>query len=135
MVYVFFAISFILFFVDSLSDNFTIGDPGGDYYMNAPYAIASKVTFMCLLGAFMTVAFTNAAALRDFDSKYDQILFATPINKKAYVFGRFLSSVTVSWFTAVMHPKWSNTNLLQALFLLFILSLEFLNLSKTDNAK
>ncbi|MCH2200240.1 MAG: hypothetical protein MK081_15825 [Flavobacteriales bacterium] len=51
---------------------------------------------MSLLGMFMTVAFTNAAALRDFDRKFDQILYTAPIHKGAYLFGRYLSSLVLS---------------------------------------
>ena len=81
---------------ESLSDNVTLGGINSETLSNAPYTIAAKLCFMGLLGLFMTVAITNAAALRDFDARFDQILFTTPITKKGYIFGRFASSVLLS---------------------------------------
>ncbi|NRA50041.1 MAG: ABC-2 transporter permease, partial [Phaeodactylibacter sp.] len=96
MVYIFFSVFFILIFAESLMDDITIGWAEKAYNVNAPMVIASKVTFMSLLGVFMTLAFTNAAALRDFDSKFGRILFAAPIRKNGYVYGRFFSSVLLA---------------------------------------
>lgn len=47
---------------------------------------------MCLIGLFMTTAFMNSAALRDFNNKFDGILFSTPISKAGYLGGRFLGA-------------------------------------------
>ncbi|MEL7118641.1 MAG: M1 family aminopeptidase [Bacteroidota bacterium] len=96
MIYIFFAVVFLLVFIDGLSENVTIGGSNGQYNINSGIIVASKVTFMSLLAVFMTVALTNAAALRDFDTKFGQILFTVPLRKNAYIYGRFLSSVVLA---------------------------------------
>ncbi|NQX91724.1 MAG: hypothetical protein HRT74_06300, partial [Flavobacteriales bacterium] len=98
MVYIFFVLTFSLVFAANVSSDITIGGSSKNTFFNSSFAISQLVTFMGLLGMFMTVAFTNSAALRDFDRKFDQILFAAPIQKGAYLFGRYLSSLVLALF-------------------------------------
>ncbi|MEM8525774.1 MAG: M1 family aminopeptidase [Bacteroidota bacterium] len=96
MVYIFFLINFALILAAVLSDNITVGQGMGNVNINSPYSIMTYSVMMSLITLIMTTAFMNTSALRDYNHKYDQILFATPLNKFGYLFGRFCSGVLVS---------------------------------------
>ncbi len=89
MVYIFFLVNFLLVFAATVSDNVVIGGRNDAVYVNSPHVIMSMTLFMTLIGIFMTTAFMNTAILRDFNYKFDGILFSTPIRKFGYLAGRF----------------------------------------------
>ncbi|MEO1413294.1 MAG: M1 family aminopeptidase [Bacteroidota bacterium] len=89
LIYIFFLICLLLVFAATVSDKVQIGDVHAGLHKNAPHVIFSLSLMMSLIGVFMTTALTNTAMLRDFDYRYDGILFATPITKGAYLGGRF----------------------------------------------
>lgn len=90
MVYIFFLILGLLAFGAVVSDNVTIGGDTGNVYKNAPYVIAQYTTILGIFGMVMVTAFMNSAALRDYQQKFDQIIFSTPVDKASFIFGRFL---------------------------------------------
>ncbi len=96
MVYIFFLIMALLVFGAVTSNNVTIGGDTGNVYKNAPSVIAQYTSIMGIIGIVMVTAFMNNAALRDYNHKFDQILFSTPIRKGQYLFGRFLGAYLVS---------------------------------------
>ena len=90
MVYVFFLITGLLVFGAVVSNNISIGGDTGNVYKNAPFVIAQYTATIGVFGIVMITAFMNSAALRDYQQKFDQIIFSTPINKGSFLFGRFL---------------------------------------------
>ena len=65
-------------------------------YRNAPFAIASFYAAMGVFTLLMTAVFVNFAALRDFSYNTYQMMFATPIRRRDFLFGRFLGATLVS---------------------------------------
>lgn len=88
-----FAIFFLLTFFAMISTNITIGG-GGNVDVNSPYAITMTLLTLNVFAVFAVPAFIANAVLKDFDSKFDGILFSTPITKPAYLFGRFIGAFT-----------------------------------------
>lgn len=86
-----FAIFFFLTFFAMISPNVTIGG-GGNVDVNSPFAIAMTLLTLNVFAVFVVPAFMANAILKDFDSKFDGILFSTPISKPAYLFGRFIGA-------------------------------------------
>jgi len=93
MIYIFFFINSALILAAVLLDDVTVGRGMGNVDINSPYSIMQYSGLMSLIAVVMTTAFMNTSALRDYNHKYDQILFTTPLNKFGYLFGRFCSGV------------------------------------------
>ncbi len=97
MVYIFMFILALLVFGDVASDAVSIGTGNsGNANVNAPIVFYRYAGIFSFIGLLFVTAFMNTAALRDFSNKYDQILFATPINKFSYLGGRFFGSVVIA---------------------------------------
>ncbi|MGB0366819.1 MAG: ABC transporter permease/M1 family aminopeptidase [Flavobacteriaceae bacterium] len=96
MVYLFFTIVFLLVFAANSTDNVQIGGAIGNVNRNAPHVITVFTTVMCIFGLLFAVAFFNNAALRDHKYNFQDILFATPLNKFGYFFGRFTAALLLS---------------------------------------
>ncbi len=97
MVYIFLLVNFLFIFGATCSDSIQIGGAVGNVHKNAPYIIQNWFGTMGLIfGLMMTAAFMQGAALRDFDNNTYQIVFASPISRASYYFGRFLGAATVS---------------------------------------
>ncbi len=90
MVYVFFLLIGLLVYGAVVSDSVSIGGDTGNVYKNAPYVVAQYTAIIGILGMVLVTAFINSSALRDFQHKFDQILFSTPVSKGSFLFGRFL---------------------------------------------
>ena len=95
MVYLFFLIVFILSFAATSSDNVTIG-VNWKCKRNAPHIISVFTSTLTIFGLLFAAAFFNNAALRDFKYNFHEILFATPIEKFGYFFGRFTGALIIS---------------------------------------
>ena len=80
----------------TLSDNVQIGGGYGNVYKNAPYVIQSFYGVMSILTLFLTTAFMNSAALRDFENNTSQIIFSRPISKAGYYFGHFFGAMLIA---------------------------------------
>jgi len=65
---------------------------GGNVLINSPYMIAKFLIMMSILSVFIAPSYLASAILKDRESKFDGLLFSTPINKKDYVVGRFIGS-------------------------------------------
>lgn len=86
-----FTIFFLLTFFAMISPNVQIGG-GGNVDVNSPFAITMTLLTLNVFAVFVVPAFMANAILKDFDSKFDGILFSTPISKPAYLFGRFIGA-------------------------------------------
>ena len=96
MLWIFVFIIALLIFGATSTDQVTIGGALENTDRNAPYVIQNFYSFVCLLALLMSVAFVNSAATRDFAHNTAQILFATPLKKFNYLFGRYLGSAVIS---------------------------------------
>lgn len=98
-----FSIFFLLSFIEMISPNLTIGG-GGNVDVNSPYALTMKWLTLNVFAVFVVPAFMANAILKDFDNKFDGILFSTPITKPAYLFGRFIGAFTAMSIALVGMP-------------------------------
>ncbi|MCI4671794.1 MAG: hypothetical protein MRZ79_26870 [Bacteroidia bacterium] len=96
LVYVFILIFALMEFFPMVSDQVRIGEAIGNFNRNSPYVLAQHMTILSLLSLVMVVTFFNNAALRDYENKFQDILFSTPLSKSAYFFGRFFGALLIS---------------------------------------
>ncbi|WP_062615364.1 M1 family aminopeptidase [Flammeovirga sp. SJP92] len=96
MIYVFSILLGLLAFGAVSNDQIVIGGSIGNIQRNSPHIIMKMGLVFSLLGLFISTAFFNNAALRDFNNNFDDILFTTPIRKKDYFMGRFLGAFSLA---------------------------------------
>lgn len=89
MTWVFFLLYFLLTFGALTSDFITIGGGNGNTNKNAPLAIEQMFAIISLIGIVTNTSFFNATASRDYTFGMDQIIFASPIKKFHFFFGKF----------------------------------------------
>lgn len=95
MTWIFLFINALLIFAALTNDNISIGS-GGNVYKNAPLAIEQFFAIMSLIGLVAITSFFNATATRDFTYGMDQIVFASPIKKFDFFFGKFLGAFVIA---------------------------------------
>ncbi len=93
MIYIFFALISLLIFGATVSDSIQIGGAIGNVYKNSPSVITMFSTIMTLISLLIATAFFNNAALKDYNSNFNEILFSTPLSKSGYFFGRFFAAL------------------------------------------
>lgn len=98
MIWIFFFINMALVTAAVASDNVVIGGSVGNVFKNSPHIITTYTLLLCLLGLLMPTAFFNNAALRDYQYKFNEILFSTPLSRLSYFFGRFWGAYVLSIF-------------------------------------
>ncbi len=101
MVYIFFLVTALLYFMGVVVEGATVGMSVRNIHVNAPFAIIGWSAFYAFIGLMFTTAFANTSALRDFNHKYDGILFATPLKKGGFFFGRFWGACLVAVIPAL----------------------------------
>lgn len=89
MLYVFFGVFALMAFGALTSDNIQIGSGKGTVHANAPLQIEQFFAVLSILGLVAITSFFNATATRDYTSGMDQIVFASPIKKRDFFFGKF----------------------------------------------
>jgi ABC-2 type transport system permease protein len=89
MTWIFLLINTLLILGALTSDSIQIGGGNGNTHKNAPLAIEQYFAIMSLLGIVAITSFFNSTATRDYTYGMDQIVFATPIKKWHYFFGKF----------------------------------------------
>jgi ABC-type transport system involved in multi-copper enzyme maturation permease subunit len=95
-VYLFLLITALMIFAATWSDDVVIGSRLENTYRNAPHVIQSFYTMIGLLCCAITTAFVNSAALRDFSCQTSGLIFCKPINRMAYLMGRFWGSTLIA---------------------------------------
>src|SRR5882757_9650293 len=91
------ALSFAaLAFAAAGSDHIRIGGGIGNTHRNAPYVVVEMWTSFTVIGMFLVAVFVAGAALRDFDAGMAEMVFATPISRRAYFGGRFAAGYIAS---------------------------------------
>lgn len=64
----------------------------GGYFLNAPFAVAQVTLVACILTLLALAQIAGGAAARDVETRMHPILYTAPINKAAYIGGRFLAA-------------------------------------------
>ena len=93
MIYIFLGLITLLVFGATVSNNIQIGGAIGNVYKNSPSVITMFSTIMTLFSLLIATAFFNNAALKDYSSNFNEILFSTPLTKFGYFFGRFFAAL------------------------------------------
>ena len=93
MIYIFFGLISLLVFGATVSNDIQIGGSIGNVYKNSPSVITMFSTVMTMFGLLIATAFFNNAALKDYNSNFNEILFSTPLTKSGYFFGRFFAAL------------------------------------------
>ncbi|MDB4655820.1 ABC transporter permease, partial [Flavobacteriales bacterium] len=96
MLYIFLLMMTLLVFGATASDNIVIGGAVGNVFKNAPHVITQFTVIMTIFGLLMATAYFNTAALKDYNSQFNEILFSTPLSKAGYFFGRFFGALVLA---------------------------------------
>jgi hypothetical protein len=95
--YIYFALIFLVAFLFVTSPTLAVGAGRSG---NASFII-TVITILCsVFLSIITAGVMGVAVVRDFDYDMSSILFTTPINKTAYLFGRLFGSMAV---TVLLH--------------------------------
>lgn len=78
-------------FMSASNDSFRIGGAIGNVHMNAPVVIANQLSILSIIAMFLVTVFIAGAVLRDKEVGIADMLFATPMRKLEYLFGRFFA--------------------------------------------
>ena len=76
------------------SDAVQIGGALGNIHRNAPIVIVRFLGLFSILSMFIVTIFIAGAVLRDSEIGISEMIFATPMKKRDYLFGRFLAGFT-----------------------------------------
>lgn len=67
--------------------NLTVGD---GIYLNSPYTIGFMTGLLSLVIIFFAIIFATQILFKDWDSKFDILIFSYPFSKRTYLQGKFL---------------------------------------------
>jgi hypothetical protein len=96
LTYIFLAVTFGLTFLAMLWPNLQMGTDLRNLHVNAPFAILSRAGAMTMLCLLFLTAIMASIATRDSSSGYAQVLYAAPLEKGGYLWGRFAGGVLVA---------------------------------------
>ncbi|HEU4852079.1 MAG TPA: M1 family aminopeptidase [Telluria sp.] len=85
----------LMAFLTASNDGFQIGGSIGNMHLNAPVAIARQLSVLTMISMFLVTVFIAGAVLRDNEVGIADMLFATPVRKTNYLFGRFMAGFAV----------------------------------------
>jgi ABC-2 type transport system permease protein len=94
--YIYFGILFFIAFLFESTDVVQIGGSQGSIYRNSPYTINQAILVLSLFAAMICSAIMGVPVYRDFEHRFHEILFTTPISKLSYLLGRFLGSYLIT---------------------------------------
>lgn len=106
--YGYFLILFLMSLFFASTDAVMIGGGVGQVFKNAPFTINQVTMIMCVFGTLIISAMMGVPVFRDFDHRFHEIMFATPIKKWQYLGGRFWGSyiVTVGILSGIVLGIW-----------------------------
>jgi ABC-type transport system involved in multi-copper enzyme maturation permease subunit len=67
----------------------------GNYFLNAPFAVAQVTLVACILSLLALAALAGGAAARDVETRMHPLLYTSPVSKAAYLGGRFLAAFSL----------------------------------------
>jgi ABC-type transport system involved in multi-copper enzyme maturation permease subunit len=88
---------FTLAFIATTTDAFQVGAGMGSLKRNGPYAVASLLGNLSVMGSFVAVAFVAATALRDFERRTDELVFSRPVQPRELLAGRLLGGLVAAF--------------------------------------
>lgn len=68
--------------------NLTVGE---GIYLNSPYTVGFMTGLLGLVIIFFAIIFANQILFKDWDSKFDILIFSYPFSKRTYLQGKFLT--------------------------------------------
>ena len=83
---------------------YQIATSGGNILINAPTTITYFLLLTGVASIFFIPSYMANSVLKDVESKFDAILFSTPISKNDYIFGRFLGAFAVLMLVMAAGP-------------------------------
>lgn len=88
-------VAFIVFFgiIGGHNARFSISE---DVFQNSPYQISFIVSFISLTTIFFSTIFGSQLLLKEYDNRFELIIFSSPITKKQFIFGRYLSLLFIA---------------------------------------
>ncbi|GAB2709660.1 hypothetical protein GCM10011495_37570 [Hymenobacter frigidus] len=96
LTYIFLAVTFGMTFLAMLWPNLQMGQDLRNLHVNAPFAILSRAGAMTMLCLLFITAIMASTATRDSGSGYAPVLYAAPLEKAGYLWGRFAGGVLVA---------------------------------------
>lgn len=96
--YIYFAILFFMAFLFLTTDVVQIGGGNGNVFRNSPFTINQAVIILGIFSSMVCSALMGVPVFRDFDNKFHEIYFTTPIRKFDYLVGRFAGSFIITVF-------------------------------------
>lgn len=98
-----FAIFFLLSFGSVVITDIQIGSRG-NVNVNSPYAILETLGILNVFALFIATAFVANTIIRDQETRFAPILFATRLTKRDYLLGRFLGAIVVAFLLITSVP-------------------------------
>jgi ABC-2 type transport system permease protein len=97
-----------LAFAATSSNTVSIGGSIGNIHRNAPFVVINTLGLFSIIGLFLIPIFVAGALLRDFDANTGEMVFATPVSRRAYLGGRLAAgwSISVLVLLAVAVGMW-----------------------------
>lgn len=94
-------IAFIVIFgiISGQSARFSISE---DVFQNSHYQISFITSFLSLTTIFFSTIFASQLVLKEFDNRFELIIFSTPITKKHFIFGRYFSLLFIAFIFALL---------------------------------
>ena len=89
LLWVFAVVLGLMAFGATTSDSIQVGGAIGNVNRNAPTVVAQMLALFSLMSMFLVTVFIAGAVLRDSEFGMADMLFATPMRKLDYLFGRF----------------------------------------------
>lgn len=86
----------LLAFGATASDAVQVGGAIGNVHRNAPVVIVQFMLVFSILGMLVLAASIAGALLRDFELGTAEMIFATPMRKAHYLFGRFSAAIVAA---------------------------------------
>ncbi|RNL78156.1 aminopeptidase [Sinomicrobium pectinilyticum] len=70
---------------------------GEEVYLNSPYTIGFMVAMLSISVIFIATVLALQLLFKEGDSRFDAVLFTTPVSRKSFVLGRFFSFFTLTF--------------------------------------
>ncbi|GAA4054868.1 M1 family aminopeptidase [Hymenobacter glaciei] len=96
LTYIFLAVTFGMTFLAMLWPSLQMGQDLRNLHVNAPFAILNRAAAMTMLCLLFITAIMASTATRDSGSNYAQVLYAAPLEKAGYLWGRFAGGLLVA---------------------------------------
>lgn len=93
--YGYFFILFLMSLMFVSTKGIQIGGAVGQVFRNAPFIINQVTAVMMIFGTLIISAVMGVPIYRDFEHRFHEIMFTTPVKKWQYLTGRFLGSYII----------------------------------------